>query len=89
MGLLREIAAMPTTKATTVKIGPAIDAKLYTEFCKIARENGQTQRFLLEKAIQHYIQFVVPSQRTVRPEVMSHFRRSTDKNRELHRLLAR
>ncbi|MBZ5600563.1 MAG: hypothetical protein LAN83_19850 [Acidobacteriia bacterium] len=80
---------MSTTKPPTVKIGPAIDAKLYTEFCRIAKENGQSQRFLLEKAIEHYIQFVAPSQRTVRPEVMAHFRRSTNKNRELHRLLAR
>jgi hypothetical protein len=29
------------------------------------------------------------SQGTVRPEVMSHFRRSTDKNRKLHQLLAK
>jgi hypothetical protein len=32
---------------------------------------------------------VVPSQGTVRPEVMTHFRRSTDKNRKLHHLLAK
>jgi len=76
-------------KATTVKIGPEIDEKLYREFSRIAKENGQSQRFLLEKAIRHYIQFVVPSQRTVRPQVMAHFRRSTEKNRELHRFLAR
>ncbi len=37
-------------KAATVKIGPAIDKKLYADFVKIARENGQSQRFLLEKA---------------------------------------
>jgi hypothetical protein len=80
---------MAGTKAATVKIGPEIDKKLYAEFSRIARENGQSQRFLLEKALRHYIEFVLPSQRTVRPEVMEHFRRSTDKNRELHRLLAR
>ena len=55
---------------TTVKIGPAIDAKLYKEFVAVAKENGQSQRFLLEKAIAHYIHSAVPSQRTVRPEVM-------------------
>ncbi len=48
----------------TVKIGPAIDAKLYKEFVAVAKENGQSQRFLLEKAIEHYIHNVVPSQRT-------------------------
>ena len=73
-------------KATTVKIGPEIDEKLYREFSRIAKENGQSQRFLLEKAIRHYIQFVVPSQRTVRPEVMAHFRRSTEKRSEERRV---
>jgi hypothetical protein len=32
----------------------------------VAKENGQSQRFLLEKAIEHYIHNPVPSQRTVR-----------------------
>ena len=44
-----------------VKIGPAINAKLYKEFVAVAKENGQSQRFLLEKAIEHYIHNVVPS----------------------------
>ena len=77
------------SKAKTIKIGPEIDKELYTEFVRIAQENGQSQRFLLEKAIRHYIEFIAPSKDTVRPEVMNHFRRSTDKNRELHRRLAR
>jgi predicted transcriptional regulator len=73
----------------TVKIGPAIDEKIYKELRRVARENGQSQRFVLEKAIEHYVQVVVPSQRTIRPDIMAHFRRSTDKNRELHELLAK
>ena len=73
---------------TTIKIGPAIDAKLYKEFVAVAKENGQSQRFLLEKAIAHYIHNVVPSQRTVRPEVMEAFRRSNEKFRDLYRKLA-
>ena len=72
----------------TVKIGPAINAKLYKEFVTVAKENGQSQRFLLEKAIAHYIHNVVPSQRTVRPEVMEAFRRSNEKFRDLYRKLA-
>ncbi|HKV25331.1 MAG TPA: hypothetical protein VJN93_12125 [Candidatus Acidoferrum sp.] len=73
---------------TTVKIGPAIDAKLYKEFVSVAKQNGQSQRFLLEKAIAHYIHSVVPSQRTVRPEVLEAFRRSNEKFRDLYRKLA-
>jgi sigma54-dependent transcription regulator len=77
------------TKAETIKIGPEIDKELYFEFARIAQENGQSQRYLLEKAMRHYIQFIAPSQSTVRPEVMTHFRRSVEKNRELHKHLAR
>jgi hypothetical protein len=72
----------------TIKIGPAIDAKLYKEFVAVAKENGQSQRFLLEKAIEHYLHAVVPSQRTVRPEIMKAFRRSNAKFKDLYRKLA-
>ena len=73
----------------TVKIGPAIDAKLYKELVAVARENGQSQRHLLEKAIEHYIHNVVPSQHLVRPEVMDAYRRSNQKFRELYEKLAK
>jgi len=76
-------------KPATRKIGLEMDARLYTELSRLAKENGQSRRFLLEKALEHYLQFVVPSQNTVRPEVMGHFRRSTGKNRKLHELLAK
>lgn len=73
----------------TVKIGPAIDAKLYKELVAVARKNGQSQRHLLEKAIEHYIRNVVPSQHLVRPEVMEAYRRSNEKFRELYQELAK
>lgn len=73
----------------TVKIGPAIDAKLYEEFVAVAKRNGQSQRYLLEKAIEHYIHNVVPSQHLVRPEVMEAYRRSNEKFRELYKKLAK
>lgn len=76
-------------KALTKKIGLEMDIRLYRRLSALAKDNGQSRRFLLEKALEHYLQFVVPSQNTVRPEVMSHFRRSTDKNRKLHQLLAK
>ncbi|MFQ5662581.1 MAG: hypothetical protein ACE5HL_01965 [Terriglobia bacterium] len=71
------------------KIGLEIDARLYAHLDKVAKANGQTRRFLLEKALKHYLEVVVPSQGTIRPEVMAHFRRSVDKNRKLMELLAR
>lgn len=73
----------------TVKIGPAIDAKLYKELVAVAKENGQSQRHLLEKAIEHYIHNVVPSQHLVRPEVMEAYHRSNEKFRELYQKLAK
>jgi hypothetical protein len=76
-------------KGATVKIGPEIDKKLYTRFSKVAAENGQSVRFVLERAMENYVELVAPSQSAVRPEAMAHFRRSTDKNRKLHELLAK
>jgi len=76
-------------KTDTIKIGPEIDKKLYSKFSKIAEENGQSVRFVLERAMQNYIQLVAPSDGAIRPEAMAHFRRSTDKNRKLHDLLAK
>ena len=73
----------------TIKIGPAIDAKLYKELVSVAKENGQSQRHLLEKAIEHYIHNVVPSQHLIRPEVMEAYRRSNEKFRELYKKLAK
>lgn len=76
-------------KVSTRKIGLEMDARLYAELSRIAKQNGQSRRFLLERALEHYLRFVVPSQGTVRPEVMAHFRRSTERNHELHELLAK
>ncbi len=76
-------------KTVTRKIGLEISARLYEELSKLAGENGQSRRFLLEKAVEHYLRFVAPAPDAVRPEVMAHFRRSTEKNRKLHELLAK
>ena len=76
-------------KNATIKIGPEIDKRLYAKFAKIAEQNGQSVRFVLERAMENYIQLVAPSQSAIRPEVLAHFRRSTEKNRKLHELLAK
>jgi hypothetical protein len=80
---------MSMPKVATRKIGLEISEDLYAALSTLAEENGQTRRFLLESALKHYLEFVVPSQGTVRPEVMAHFHRSTEKNRELHQRLAK
>jgi len=73
----------------TIKIGPVIDARLYKELVAVAKRNGQSQRHVLEKAIEHYLHNVVPSQHLVRPEVMDAYRRSNEKFRELYQKLAK
>jgi hypothetical protein len=73
----------------TVKVSLEIDAKLYEELVSVAKENGQSQRFVLERALEHYLHNVVPSQRMVRPEVMAAYSRSNKKYRELYKRLAR
>lgn len=76
-------------KKATRKVGLEMKTALYESLSQLARDNGQTRSFVLEKAIEHYIQFVAPTQSTVRPEIMAHVRRSVEKNRKLLKLLAK
>lgn len=71
------------------QIGLTMRADLYKGLTKLAKENGQTTTHVLEQAAEHYLEFVAPTQKSVRPEVMSHVRRSIDKNRDLLKLLAK
>ena len=73
----------------TKKIAPEIDAQLWEELTEVARQNGQSQRYLLEQALAHYLHNVVPSQHLVRPGVMRAFGQSVERNRELLERLAR
>ena len=75
---------MPATK----KITPEIDAQLYEEMLAVAKQNGQPQRFVLERALEFYLHNVVPSQRLVRPEVLEASRRSNQQYRKLYEKLA-
>ena len=55
----------------------------------MAKQNGQSQRHVLEEALAYYLHNVVPSQRLVRPDVMHAFDQSVERNRELMERLAR
>ena len=70
------------------QIGLNMRATLYDDLTKLAKDNGQTTTYVLEQAVEHYIQFVAPAQSVVRPEIMAHVRRSVNKNRKLLQLLA-
>jgi hypothetical protein len=73
----------------SVKVGLNMKAALYKNLTKLAKDNGQTTTHVLEQAVEHYIQFVAPTQGTVRPEIMAQARKSIEKNRKLLQLLAK
>jgi hypothetical protein len=73
----------------TRKVGLNMRACLYEDLAKLAKDNGQTTTYVLEQAVEHYIQYVAPTQSTVRPEIMAHVRKSIEKNRKLLHLLAK
>src|SRR4029077_5171793 len=75
-------------KETRKQVGLNMRAALYEDLSKLAKDNGQTTTYVLERAAEHYIQFVAPKESAVRPEIMAHVRRSVDKNRKLLQLLA-
>jgi hypothetical protein len=77
---------MPATR--TKKFTPEIDAQLYDELVAVAKQNGQSQRYVLERALDFYLHQVVPSQRMVRPEVIGAARRSMEQYHELYEKLA-
>lgn len=72
----------------TRKVGLNMRSGLYDDLAKLAKDNGQTTTYVLEQAVEHYIQYVAPTQGTVRPEIMAHVRKSIEKNRKLLHLLA-
>jgi predicted transcriptional regulator len=87
MEVMQEGGSMPTTK--TKKFTPEIDAALYEELVAVAKRNGQSQRYVLEQALTHYLRNVVPSQHLVRAEVLNAFEQSVDHNRDLLQRLAK
>lgn len=72
----------------SVNFAPEIDARLYEELVSVTK-NGQSQRFVLERALEHHLHHVVPSQRSVRPEVRAAYRRCNERYRESYKKLAR
>jgi hypothetical protein len=73
----------------TKKIAPEVDAELWDELIAVAKQNGQSQRYVLEQALAYYLHHVVPSQHLVRPQVMDVFEQSVARNRPLLERLAK
>jgi hypothetical protein len=80
--------ASRAAKEARKQVGLNMRAALYNDLSKLAKDNGHTTTYVLERAAEHYIQFVAPKESVVRPEIMAHVRRSVDENRKLLHLLA-
>jgi predicted DNA-binding protein len=77
----------PVAKAKSKRIVIKISARLYAKLSKLTDELGQSRSFLVQRALECYLEAVVSSQGLARPEIMEHFRRSTEENRKLYLLL--
>jgi len=75
--------------AKTKKFTAEIDANLYNEMVSVAKRNGQSQRHVLEQALEFYLRNVVPSQHLVRPKVTDAFEQSVAGNSDLLQRLAK
>jgi predicted transcriptional regulator len=71
------------------KVGLNVRTDLYERMTKLAKDNGQTATYVLDQALEHYINYVAPTQHMVRPEIMALARKSIEKNRKLLDLLAK
>ncbi len=54
----------------------------------LRNDQGTLQRYLVERAIDHYIHNVIPFQSPARPKVMAAYRKSNAKFKDLYRKLA-
>lgn len=82
--MMRASECQPTKKFT-----PEIDAALYEQVAAVAKQNGQSQRYVLEQALGFYLHSVIPAQHLARTEVMKTFEQSAAANRDLLTRLAK
>jgi predicted transcriptional regulator len=72
---------MPKRKTTRFSI--EIDAALHGELVAVAKQSGQSQRYVVEQTLGSYLHNVVPAQHLAHTEVMKAFEQSVAGNRDL------
>lgn len=77
--------ARPATK----KFSSLMSKPLLEKLKRQADANGQSVRFLLEAAVRHYLEVVVPSTHGVHADALKHLRASAARNEGLLRRLAK
>ncbi|MGH9789579.1 MAG: hypothetical protein ACRD5W_00090 [Candidatus Acidiferrales bacterium] len=76
-------------KATAKKFSSVMSKSLLDRMKKQAERNGQSVRFVLERAVEHYLDVVVPSSEKVRPEIIAFGEESIRDNMDLMKRLAK
>ena len=69
--------------APTKKFTLEIDVALYEELVAVAKQNRQSQRYVLEQALGFYLHNVVAAQNLAWAGVMKAFEQSVASNRDL------
>jgi len=76
-------------RAKTKKSTPLMSKDLLLRLEKEAKSNGQSVRDLIEKAVKHYLDVVLPSANEVRSEVLQFADKNISKYDELLKRLAK
>ena len=76
-------------KAATKKFSSLMSKTLLGQLKRQAQQNGQSVRFLMEAAVRHYLEVVLPSAQGVHSDALLHLRASAKRNAGLLKRLAR
>jgi hypothetical protein len=80
---------MKARKPAARKFSSLMSEKLLRALQEQADRNGQSFRFLLEKAVEHYLTVVVPSAQTAHPDIVARGRKAIQRHDNLLHLLAK
>jgi len=84
-----ELQERQMNRAKTKKSTPLVSKDLLLRLEKEAKSNGQSVRDLIEKAVKHYLDVVLPSSNEVRSEVLQFADKNISKYDELLKRLAK
>ena len=76
-------------KTATKKFSSLMSKPLLDRLKKQADQNGQSVRFVLERAVEHYLEVVVLSSRGIHTDAVRHLRSSAARNEGLLKRLAK
>lgn len=76
-------------KPAVRKFSSLMSERLLRALQEQADRNGQSLRFLLEQAVEHYLTVVVPSAQTAHPDIVARGRKAIQHHNKLLHLLAK